>query len=273
MSWRAAAAYAELVRMRFLAMLAYRANFWTGAAVYLVYIGVYHFLWEAVYDQARLAGRAELGGFTAAQMTSYLALAWTARSFWFNNLDREMAAEVRSGAVAVELMRPYSYVLSRLAGALGEGVFRLLFYAVPGFLLAALLFPVQVPHLGWRWLFFAAALFLAFAVNSLVNVLSGLLAFFWLNVSGFLIAKRVVVDVLAGVFVPLTLYPDWAHRLLAWLPFQAISFLPGAAFTGRLPPGGWLRLVSVQAAWVAFLALAVVLLWGAARRRLAVQGG
>lgn len=270
---RGLAAYAELVRVRFLTMLAYRANFWTGAAVYLVYIGVYHFLWQAVYEQAGASGRAELGGFTAVQMTSYLAVAWTARSFWFNNLDREMAAEVRAGTVAVELLRPYSYLLSRLAGALGEGVFRLVFYAVPGFLLAAALFPVRLPALGWGWLPFALALFLGFAVNSLVNVLCGLAAFYWLNVSGFLIAKRVLVDVLAGVFVPLNLYPDWARGVLAWLPFQAIGFLPGAAFAGALPAGGWGRLLAVQAAWVGVLAAVAAAAWGAARRRLVVQGG
>ena len=43
-------------------------------------------------------------------MTSYVAIAWMARAFYFNNIDREIAVEIQDGKVAVELIRPYNYL-------------------------------------------------------------------------------------------------------------------------------------------------------------------
>lgn len=256
-----------MARSRFLTLLAYRENFWTGIAVYVVYIGAYHFLWQAVY-----AGRESLGGLTPAQMTSYLAVAWMARAFYFNHLDREMAAEVREGRVAVELTRPYDYVAAKLAAALGEGVFRLVFFALPGMALVCLLFPVRLPPPA-AWPAFALVLFLAFWVNALVNVLTGLAAFFVLNNSGLMHARRVLVDLFSGLYLPLSFYPPWALAALRLLPFQAIAYLPGLAFVGGLQGRALGAAVAVQAAWIALLALAVAGLWRLAQRRLVVQGG
>ena len=43
-------------------------------------------------------------------MTTYVAIAWMARAFYFNNIDREIAQEIKEGKVAVELIRPYNYL-------------------------------------------------------------------------------------------------------------------------------------------------------------------
>lgn len=261
-------AYLELARVKFLTMLAYRVNYWSGVIIYTINIGVYYFFWQAVY-----AGRQELGGLTAGQMTSYLAVAWMARAFWFNNLDRELAAEIRDGTVAVQLVRPYNYLLGKLSGALGEGVFRLLFFAVPGMAVACLLFPVRLPDRPAVWLPFALAVFMSFCVNSLLNVLTGLGAFFLLNNSGLMHAKRVAVDLLSGLYLPLSFYPEAVQAVLRWLPFQAVGYLPSLAFAGVLRGEALARALLVQAAWIAVLAVAASALWRLARRRLVVQGG
>lgn len=260
-------AYLELARVRFLGMLAHRVNYWSGVGVYIVYIGAYYFLWQAVY-----AGREALGGLTGAQMTSYLAVGWIARAFWFNNLDREIARDIREGQVAIELVRPYNYILAKLAGALGEGLFRFLFFALPGMAVATWLFPVRLPAPG-VWPPFMLALFLSFAVSSLVNVITGLAAFFLINNSGLMHTKRVLVDLLSGLYLPLSLYPLWAREALGLLPFQAIAYLPNLAFAGGLPGPALPAMLAVQAAWIAGLAAVAALLWRLARRRLVVQGG
>lgn len=263
-----ARAYLGLARMRFLTMLAYRVNFYSGVLVYTVNIGAYFFLWQAVY-----AGRETLGGLTASQMTSYLAVAWMARAFWFNNLDREIAAEIRDGTVAVQMIRPYSYLLGKLVGALGEGLFRLIFYAAPGLFVAWLVFPVQLPGQARLWAVFGAAVFLSFFINSLVNAMVGMLSFFFMNNQGFMHAKRILVDVLSGLFLPLSFYPDWAQALFRLLPFQAIGYLPSLAFSGALAGRQLAELLATQVLWIAILSAATWVLWKRASRWLVVQGG
>lgn len=71
-------AYIDFIRIRFLTMLAYRVNYYSGILIYTLNIGVYYFTWKAIYG-----GGGELGGFTASQMTTYLAVSWMARAFLF----------------------------------------------------------------------------------------------------------------------------------------------------------------------------------------------
>jgi len=261
--------YLHLARNRFLSLLAYRANFWTGVVIYLVYFGSYYYLWKAVFE----AGGESLGKLTFPQMAAYLGAGWMGRAFWFNNLDREIAREVREGSLALQLIRPYNYLGARVVEALGEGFFRFVFYALPGLFLAALLASFPLPASPWQWGAFLAALLIGFLVNSLLNCLFGLLSFFFLRNEGFLWAKRVAVDVLSGVFLPLDLYPGFLRPLLASLPFSLISYFPNRAFAGLLSPSEFLRETVLGLSWMAILTLGLALLWDRARRRLVVQGG
>jgi ABC-2 type transport system permease protein len=257
-----------MIRIRFLTMLAYRLNYFSGILTYIVYTGGYYFLWQAVYGS-----RETLGGMTVAQMTTYLAVSWMTRSFYFNNLDREIADEIKSGAVAIEMIRPYNYLLGKLTSAFGEGLFRLLFWMLPGMVVAALLFPVQLPANPGTYGIWALAGMLAFLVNALLNAVFGLFTFFLQNAQGLRWAKQLATDLLSGLFLPLHFYPRTMQSLIRWLPFQTISYLPNMIFTGGLRGAAAWQAIGLQAAWIAILAALTGLLWRRARRYLVVQGG
>ena len=130
--------YIEMIRMRFLMMLAYRLNYYTGIVIYTINIGAYYFLWSAIYGD-----KGSIEGLTIEQMTSYVAIAWMARAFYFNNIDREIAMEIKDGKVAIELLRPYHYLGMKTMAGLGEGIFRFFFFSIPGMILVTLLFQVH----------------------------------------------------------------------------------------------------------------------------------
>lgn len=77
--------YIEMIRIRFLMMLAYRTNYYTGILIYSINIGAYYFLWSAIYGE-----KDAIEGMSVIQMSTYVAVAWMARAFYFNNIDREM---------------------------------------------------------------------------------------------------------------------------------------------------------------------------------------
>ncbi|WP_028544600.1 ABC transporter permease [Paenibacillus taiwanensis] len=260
--------YVELIRMRFLTMLAYRVNYYSGILIYTLNIGVYYFTWQAIYG-----GQGTLAGFTADQMTTYIAVSWMARAFYFNNLDREIAGEIRDGSVAIQFIRPYNYIVVKMMQGLGEGCFRLLLFMTPGLVIACLLFPVKLPHDPKLWATFAWMLFMSFLINSQINIITGLSAFFIENNEGMMRMKRVVVDLFSGVIVPISFFPGWLKGLNEWLPFQAITYLPSSVFTGRVPNGDILGVMAVQVVWLVILTLPIIVLWRSARHRLFVQGG
>jgi ABC-2 type transport system permease protein len=263
-----ASAYLELIRMRFLTMLAYRVNYYSGIAIYAINIGAYYFVWNAIY-----AGQSAMGGFTAGQMATYIAVSWMARAFYFNNLDREISNEIRDGSVAIQFIRPYQYIVVKMMQGLGEGVFRLIMFSAPGMLIVSLLFPVELPRDPALWGLFAAMLLFSFLINSQINIMIGLSAFFFENSEGLMRMKRVAVDLFSGLIIPLSFFPAWAERALQWLPFQAITYLPSSVFTGRTTGEAAWQALGVQVIWFAALIVPLVWIWRGSRQRLFVQGG
>lgn len=260
--------YAELIRIRFLTMLAYRVNYYSGIIIYGINIGAYYFLWGAIYG-----GNQSLAGLSLEQMTSYVAIAWMSRAFYFNNIDHEIAQEVREGKVAIELIRPYNYLTVKAAQALGEGLFRFLFFAAPGLLLVSLFIPFRFPATWEQWGLYAVSLLLAFVINTQVNLLVGVLTFFLFRSEGMIWAKRTLVDLLSGVILPISFFPGWVQAAMAWLPFQAINYYPSMIFAGAVNAAEAVRAIALQAAWTLALLVPLTLLWRLARRNLSVQGG
>ncbi|MFC3749676.1 ABC transporter permease [Paenibacillus sp. GCM10012306] len=261
-------AYMDFIRIRFLTMLAYRVNYYSGILIYTLNIGVNYFTWKAIYGDGQA-----LGGFTAAQMTTYVAVSWMARAFYFNNLDREISTDIRDGSIAIQFIRPYNYVLVKMMQGLGEGMFRFMLFMIPGMAIAMLLFPVNLPTEPSAWIGFLVMLFFSFLINSQINVITGLLAFFVENNEGMMRMKRVVVDLFSGLIVPISLFPGWLSSVLEVLPFQAITYLPGSVFTGRVQGVGIWNVLGVQVLWFLLLLIPIVWLYHAARKRLFVQGG
>ncbi|MGG3885191.1 ABC transporter permease [Brevibacillus panacihumi] len=260
--------YMELIRMRFLTMLAYRVNYYSGIIIYGINIGAYFFLWSAIYGSQQ-----QLGGLTVEQMTSYVAIAWMSRAFYFNNIDMEIAQDVRDGKVAIEMIRPYNYLSVKTAQAFGEGIFRFLFFAGPGIFLISLIIPFHFPSSGEAWGLYLISLMFAFLINTQINLVTGLLTFFLLRNDGMMRAKRVVVDLLSGLVLPISFFPGWAQTAMGFLPFQAVNYYPSLIFTGAITTGRAWELIGFQVAWMLILLMPILFMWKKARNRLVVQGG
>lgn len=260
--------YLEMIRVRFLMMLAYRTNYYSGILIYSINIGAYYFLWTAIYG-----GQEEIEGLSVLQMTTYVAVAWMARAFYFNNIDREIATEIKEGKVAIEMIRPYNYLGMKTMQGLGEGLFRLLFFSVPGMIIVALLFQISFSANAKTWVFFFVSLVFSFIVNTQINLLTGIMTFFLFNNSGLIRAKRVIIDLFSGLLLPISFYPLWAQSVMTYLPFQAISYIPSMIFTEGFVGEEIYTAVLLQAFWAIILFIPIQFLWTLAKKQLIVQGG
>ncbi len=260
--------YIEMIRIRFLMMLAYRTNYYSGILIYSINIGAYYFLWTAIYG-----GKESIEGLSAVQMTTYIAVSWMARAFYFNNIDREIALEIKEGKVAVELIRPYNYLGMKTMQAFGEGVFRLVFFSVPGMVIVALVFPMELSYNGITWVLFAGSLVFSFIVNTQINLITGMLTFFLFNNDGLMRAKRVIIDLFSGLLLPISFYPIWAQDIMVYFPFQAISYIPSMIFTEGMKGNEVLQAILLQGFWAIVLLLPIQVLWVIAKKRMIIQGG
>lgn len=257
--------YWGFARLRFFDLIANRTRFLIGIGSYFIYVSVYAAIYRAMY-----AGQASAGGLNFREALTYVAVAWVLRSFYTNTLDREVTEDVRRGDITLSLLRPVDYPWSRLASAAGEALVRAFIFTLPAAVVIASVYRVEPPQGLVSTLGFLVGTVLAFLVYSQLNLLVGMTAVFTEHTIGIQRAKNAMVDLLGGVLIPLTFFPGWAQDVLAWLPFQAITYTPVAMYLGKMDI---LRGLLVQLAWV--LALFVLLrhLWRRALDHLTVQGG
>ena len=116
-------------------------------------------------------------------------------------------------------------------------------------------------------------LFFSFLINTQLNIITGLFAFFLENNEGLMRMKRVAVDLFSGLIIPISFFPGWSKSVLEWLPFQAITYLPSAVFTGKITGTAIFQNLGVQVLWFLLLIIPIYVLWVKSKTRLFVQGG
>ncbi|WP_418790436.1 ABC transporter permease [Phosphitispora sp. TUW77] len=260
--------YLELIRMEFVNNLAYRSFYFTGILNYSIQIGAYFFLWDAVY-----AGNRVIGGLDREEMITYVIIAWVARSFYFSNLDRRVGTDIREGKIALELIRPYSYQMVKYARSFGEGIFRMLFFAFPAGVAIYLIRPFTLPDSWGSVVIFLITVLGAFMINAQISLIAGFVVFFTKSPTGVYKAKRVIMDLLSGLLLPITFYPGWAIDIIQILPFQTVSYMPNMIYLGKISGTAALKVMGLQVFWIAVLGVLVHLFWRFAVKRVVIQGG
>lgn len=241
------------------------------AATRVIFLGVilYIFLqlWRVTYAETKAD---QLAGLSLRQMLWYLAMT-EAIVLSTPRIAPEVDQDVRTGSLAVQLIRPLSYPLYRLWAALGERTVRFLLNALVGSLIACLFVgPISFTPSGVA--IFALALPLAFVLDFLGNFLIGLGAFWLEDTSGLTIIYSRLTMILGGMLIPIGLFPDALQPLLRALPFASIIGGPARLFVNP----DWSvfgDLVVRQGSFILLFALGVLIVYRAATRRIQAHGG
>ena len=269
--------YAAVVSARFRMLLQYRAAAIGGLFTQIVFGLVLIMVYEGFYRSSP----PEAQPMAFAQVTSYVWLGQALLAMLPWNVDLEIQAMVRSGAIAYELCRPIDLYGLWLARAVAQRTAPTMLRALPMSVFAT----IGLPLLGlgdWRLAppaSFAAGAGFAVALAcalALVSALSALLNIFLLwtpRGDGVFIVATALVSLFSGLLIPLPLLPDWAQPVLRWLPFAGIMDLPFRIYNGHIALAGLSVVLARQLAWT--LAIAALGRWLLARgmRRVVVQGG
>ena len=258
----------SFVRIGFLNMLAYRARYYVGVLTYLFNVAVYYFIWRAVFQHSTT-----VVGLSLPEMITYVAVGWTIRSFYFNDIDRDIAAQVQEGRLAMNLIRPINFQTAMVFDAAGQSLFRAVLFTLPIGVVVTILFHVRPPASPA-----AAALFLVSAVLSFflvagLNFLVGLIAIRTKSIMGILRAKYLVLELLSGLLIPTTLFPEPLRSILLASPFPHINFTPATLYLGKVTGAAAAKMVLAQAAWTIALLVLGQWVWVRSRHRITIQGG
>jgi ABC-2 type transport system permease protein len=259
--------YSFILRTAARQQWAYRGELGIQTISMIVFMGIFMALWTTIYG---VSGRAELAGYSLAQVAWYLGMAETI-ALSSSRIFSEISAAVRAGDLAYTLSRPLSYPFYQVANSLGNSVPRFLI----NFLTAITVVRIGIGQFAGSpqgAAAFLAMAMLALLLDALVAVLIGLVAFWLEEVFPVFLIYQKLIFTMGGMFIPLEMFPDWLRKIAAWMPFQLITYAPPRAFVD-FEPGFVLQALVGQVIYIVVLTALVSLVWRIAQRRMVVHGG
>jgi ABC-2 type transport system permease protein len=224
--------------------------------------------WTGLYVNAR-----SRAGLSLQMMITYALLSRLAGVVLENRTDLEIAQRVRTGEIAIDLMRPVNYFGACLAQAVGRNLSGVPFRVVPPFVLGMVLFHMSLPNGLFAGLCFVISLILAYMVMISINFLVGVLAFWTTDIEYFNFIKVLAVSILSGSFVPLWFFPPGVASIMERLPFACIYHVPLSIYVGRLNSSDSVAPLALQLFWAIGLLVASQGMLRVAVRKVVIQGG
>jgi ABC-2 type transport system permease protein len=260
--------YRRYASLAFQETIAYRVPYAVNMVSIIVTYLVIFLIWMAVFS-----GKSEVGGYQWAEMKTYLIISLFMSALISGSSEFRISRQIRTGNIAVELLRPADYQLGSLAITLGnclsEGA--LVGVACLGFALAT--GPGVLPPNALSWAGFALACAIAFATKFLLVYVFGLACFWTNSLMGISWLRKGLTDFFSGALIPLSFFPLWLRGAADWLPFKSVVWVPASAFTGRLAGVELARALGVGAAWAIALWFLARFVWSRAMRKVTIQGG
>ena len=261
--------YALLVLAGFRQQSAYRLAALAG----LVANTTFGFLKVAILLATVEAAGGELNGYDAGSMAAYI---WLSQGLLgsVNLFGRtEVAERIRTGDVVVDFLRPLDVQGAAVATEVGRNLFALLPRGVPSVLVGALVVGMTMPTTPLPYLLGAVSVLLGITVSVTTVYLVAATGFWLVETRGVQILYMVVSGFLAGLFVPISLFPAPLLALASATPFPSMLQYPVDVLSGRVEGVAALGLVAAQVAWLVATAALGHVLTRRGRHKLEVQGG
>ena len=239
-----------------------------GSKTIFLFVVLYIFLclWKVTYAETN---QTSLGGLSLKQMLWYLVITESI-IMSLPPIATLVDQDVRTGALATQLVRPMSYPLNMLAQTFGE---RVLSFALNFFAGSIIAFMFVGPLDFQAGLFlFLLLLPLSFALDFCIYFLIGLAAFWLEDTTGLTLIYSRMTMILGGMLIPLELFPDGWQQVLRLLPFSAIVYGPARIFvTGDL---NLFSFVLAQQFWaILIFTLLIRFVYDSALKRVFSHGG
>lgn len=261
--------YLAFALSAFQTQLSYRFQVWSYLFFALMIVVAKVAIWTSVYG-----GASVVNGVTLKEMITYAILSTSILGAWeYAPLIRGIDRALKSGEIAIYLLKPVSYPLYLLSSQVGELAYGVVVAMIPATIIAILIYGMLPPASPMHGLLFVAYWALSFFIIFLMAALLGIAAFWLMTAFSLEWTLQGILWIFSGMWVPFWFFPESLADIARHLPFAWIGYYPTAVYLGKLTLGECWLYLGIGCGWAAALAVAVMLLWRRARTRLVVQGG
>ncbi|WP_282940674.1 ABC-2 family transporter protein [Paenibacillus sp. RC67] len=237
----------------------------------LMFSVMYYMLWKAIYLYSTDTA------LPWEQLITYVMVGQAINFARWSPAERAptyaMAQRVKNGDIVLDLIRPVDFQTQRFLEAAGFFIVEMLWVNIPAMLLLIFILGVSPPADITAALGFGISLCIGFLVAFSINSIIMMISFITTNTFGVQLAKRAVVDIFAGTLIPFEFFPDTLRKVMEYLPFQSMAYIPLSIYTGRLTGWDMVQSLLEQLGWALVMILISRLLWMKAAKRLTINGG
>lgn len=219
------------------------------------------------------ASGGELNGYDLGTISAYIWISQGLLGSVNLNGRTDIADRIKTGDIAVDFLRPLDVQSASVTSEVGRSLFALLPRGLPTFVIGVLVVGVAMPTRPGPYLLGAVSVLLGIIVSATTVYLVAVTGFWLVETRGVQILYMVVSGFLAGLFVPIQLFPTWLLAVASATPFPSMLMYPVDVLSGRVGGVAALGLVGVQVLWLVVTAALGQVLTRVGRRRLEVQGG
>jgi ABC-2 type transport system permease protein len=261
--------YLRLVRAGFQRQAHYRLAMVAGLLTNIVF----GFIRASILFAAVKSAGGQLAGYTAGTISSYVWLSQGLLGALEISGRADIGDRIRTGDVAIDFTRPVDLQTWHLAEDVGRAAYTLLPRGLPSVLVGALTVGLIMPATALPYVLGVISVLLAVVISFYCRYAVNVLGFWLLDTRGARTLYLVTSSFLAGLYVPVGLFPGWLTTVAYCTPFPAILQLPINVLSGHDSGALAVRDVALQICWVVVTCLVGRVLTHAGRTKLVVQGG
>lgn len=222
--------YLEIAKIYMKSQLAWRVDVYFNMAFTIMKILFAYLLWSMVFREKAMIGQFTFHG----MMSYYIVSSFLSQIEMSDGVSREIHERIRNGTFSKYMVIPVNielYFVFMEIGVIGfYGIFNLIAAVVWNYLFRIrFVFTDRITVVGAALVM--ALLGLLFMVQ--LNYLLGILTLKYQGIGTFLMIKNNLMELVTGGIVPLVLFPEIAVKIMQFLPFYYVTYLPSMLLTGQ----------------------------------------
>lgn len=210
---------------------AYRTHSMVSIFVGPVYFLVMVLIWTSLYT-----GVDTINGMSLEQMITYYGISTLIGYATMDFAGWNFQMLIRTGKFITFALRPVHHRYFALSQKLGHRTLGLIFEFIPVLLIFVFIFKINL--MPYNMLFAVISIILSFLMTFYVNYTIGLTAFWFTNTRGIVRVYQLLLGVFSGSLLPLSFFPERLQRIMFFLPFQYINYIPSMVYTGNTQMAG-----------------------------------
>ena len=248
---------------------AYRAQYYFTLFLNPLRFLIIIFIWGAIYSQNSID---IIQGYSYENLITYFILTNISFTLIYNQVTEKMEEYNKKGDFMVFMIKPWTFFKLSLVMTIYKRIFASFAEILPLIIILILFFKDY--FIMGNILFYIMSIGLAFFISYLLAMIIGALAFWMISIRSLTWLLNFIISIFAGLYVPITFFPNVLVRILDFLPFKYMIFVPINIYLGKIPvslDNGFLGSVwyslSMQIFWCLMLYFIVVVFWKVSLKR------